>query len=187
MGLTPRGPRPLPSPSPSSIGAPRARQVGRGTRDIARGRYDPMAGPWLEALKHSKRSGGNARTWLCDADSAIIAVLWTAACYGAGSRCIVGTADQRMSWRICAAACAAAVPSSFSRRWICQRSNSGRAMRPNGRNWWRGSAIGRLASRIGDQVRFAAGLAAVRAGLRPPPRPLVPRPISLAKTRRRSA
>src|SRR3546814_10028539 len=55
MGLTPRGPRPLPSPSPSIFGAPTVRQVGRGTRDIARGRYDPMAGPWLEALKQSKR------------------------------------------------------------------------------------------------------------------------------------
>src|SRR3546814_432964 len=49
MGLTPRGPRPLPSPSPSIFGAPTVRQVGRGTRAIARGRYDPMAGPWLEA------------------------------------------------------------------------------------------------------------------------------------------
>ena len=187
MGLTPRGPRPLPSPSPSSFGAPPVRHASRGTRDIARGRYDPMAGPWLEALKHSKRSGENARTWLFGADSAIIAVLWTAAFYGAGSRCTVGTADRRMSWSICAAACAAADPSSSRRRRICQRSNSGRAMRPNGRKSWRGSAIGHLASRIGDQVRFAAGLAAVRAGLRPPPRPLVPRPISLAKTRRRSA
>src|SRR3546814_13311929 len=44
MGLTPRGPRPLPSPSPSIFGAPTVRQVGRGTRDIARGRSDPMAG-----------------------------------------------------------------------------------------------------------------------------------------------
>lgn len=187
MGLTPRGPRPLPSPSPSSFGAPPVRQVGHGTRDIARGRYDPMAGPWLEALKPSKRSGENARTWLFGADSAIIAVLWTAACCGAGSRCTVGTADRRMSWSICAAVCAGADPSSLRRRRICQRSNSGRAMRPNGRKSWRGSAIGRLANRIGDQVRFAAGLAVARAGLRPPPRPLVPRPISLASTRRRSA
>ena len=187
MGLTPRGPRPLASPSPSSFGAPAARQVRRGTRDIARGRYGPMASTWLESLKHSKRSGENAQTWLYGADSAIIAVLWTVACYGAGSRCTVGTADRRMSWSICAAACVAADPSSLRRRRICQRSNSGRAMRPNGRNWWRGSAIGHLASRIGDQARFACGLAAARAGLRPPPRPLVPRPISLAKTRRRSA
>src|SRR3546814_2851500 len=79
MGLTPRGPRPLPSPSPSIFGAPTVRQVGRGTRDIARGRYDPMAGPWLEALKPSKRSGENARTWLFGSDSAIIAVFWSAA------------------------------------------------------------------------------------------------------------
>ena len=49
------------------------------------------------------------------------------------------------------------------------------------------TAIGRLANRIGDQARFAAGLAAARAGLRPPPRPLVPRPISFASTRLRSA
>lgn len=187
MGLTPRGPRPLPSPSPSSFGAPPVRQTSRGTRDIARGRYDPMAGPWLESLKHSKKSGGIARTWLCGADSAIIAVLLTAASYGAGSRCTVGTADRQMLWSICAAACVVADPWNLRSQRIWQRSNSGRAMRPNGRQSWRGSAIGRLANRIGDQVRFAAGLAAVRAGLRPPPRPFVPRPISLASTRRRSA
>lgn len=187
MGLTPRGPRPLPSPSPSSFGAPPARQAGGGTRDIARGRYDPMAGSWLEALKHSRRSGEIAPTWLCGADFAVIAALWTAACYGAGSRCTVGTADQRISSSICAAACAAGDLSSLSRRRICRRSNSGHAMRPNGRKLWRGCAIGRLASRLGDQLRFAAGLAAARVGLRPPPRPLVPRPISLASTRRRSA
>src|SRR3546814_18808669 len=47
-------------------------------------------------------------------------------------------------------------------------------MRPNGRKLWRGSVIGRPATLIGNQVRFTAGLAALRAGLRPPPSPFVP-------------
>src|SRR3546814_17981492 len=57
MGLTPRGPRPLPSPSPSIFGAPTVRQVGRGTRDIPRGRSDPMAGPWLVAGRERRVEG----------------------------------------------------------------------------------------------------------------------------------
>lgn len=32
---------------------------------LARWRYDPIADPWLKALKHSARSGETARTWRC--------------------------------------------------------------------------------------------------------------------------
>ena len=183
MGLTPRGPRPLPSPSPSSFGAPAARQVRRGTRDIARGRYGPMASTWLESLKHSKRSGENAQMSRCDADSVAIRASWTAEYCGVGLLFTDGIVGRQTSSSICAALSAGADRSRSGQRRKLQRSNLGRAMRRNGRKLWRGCAIGRLASQSGDQPR----LAAPRAGLRPPPRPFVPSPISLASTRRFSA
>src|SRR3546814_5835894 len=40
------------------------------------------------------------------------------------------------------------------------------------------------ADQFDDQPRTVAALALTRAGLRPPPRPLVPRPIALANSRR---
>ena len=183
MGLTPKGPRPLPSPSPLIVGVPKARHSSAQRELLRAGAILLWKSVWPGVLNRSKRSGETAQTSRCDADSVTIRASWTAEYCGVGLLFTDGIVGRRTSSSICAVPSAGADRSRSGQRRKLQRSNLGRAMRRNGRKLWRGCAIGRLASQSGDQPR----LAAPRAGLRPPPRPFVPSPISLASTRRFSA
>lgn len=185
MGLTPKGPRPLPSPSPLILGVPKARHRSAQRGSLRAGAILLWESVWLGVLNRSKRSGETAQMSRCDADSVSIGASWTAELCGAGLLFTDGIVGRLMSSSICAVLSAGADRSRSGQRWKLRRSNLAPAMRPNGKRLWRGCVIGRLANRIGDQARFATGLAAApRVGLRPPPRPFVPSPISFASTRR---
>src|SRR3546814_1017048 len=84
MGLTPKGPRPLPSPFPLIPGAPKARHGSAQPRLLRACAILLWESVWLGVLNRSKRSGETAQMSRCDADSVSIGASWTAEFCGAG-------------------------------------------------------------------------------------------------------
>src|SRR3546814_986839 len=84
MGLTPKGPRPLPSPFPLIPGAPKARHGSAQPRLLRACAILLWESVWLGVLNRSKRSGETAQMSRCDADSVRLGASWTAEFGGAG-------------------------------------------------------------------------------------------------------
>src|SRR3546814_2820073 len=61
MGLTPKGPRPLPSPSPLILGVPKARHSSAQRGSLRAGAVPLWKSVWLGVLNRSKRSGETDR------------------------------------------------------------------------------------------------------------------------------
>src|SRR3546814_15903070 len=84
MGLTPKGPRPLPSPSPLILGVPKARHSSAQRGSLRAGAVPLWKSVWLGVLNRSKRSGETAQMSRCDADSVAIRASCTAEYCGVG-------------------------------------------------------------------------------------------------------
>src|SRR3546814_10704216 len=95
MGLTPKGPRPLPSPFPLIPGAPKARHGSAQPRLLRACAILLWESVWLGVLNRSKRSGETAQMSRCDADSVSIGASWTAEFCGAGLLCPTGIVGRQ--------------------------------------------------------------------------------------------
>src|SRR3546814_20872657 len=83
MGLTPKGPRPLPSPFPLIPGAPTPRHGSAPPRFLRACAILLWAIVWLGALNRSKRSDATAQMSSCDPSCVGIGAPWKAEFWGA--------------------------------------------------------------------------------------------------------